>query len=75
MYEALIIFLYQIVFITNILISCALSPEGAPQSKKEEPTKPVVFDEAIYNWTRTFAETLHATEQKHYKVTPTHPLV
>ena len=34
--------------------------------KKEQPTN---FDEVIYDWSRTFAEVVQTTNQKHYKVT------
>lgn len=36
--------------------------------EREQPKKIVDFDETIYNWSRTFAEALHISGEKHYKV-------
>jgi carboxyl-terminal processing protease len=45
------------------------SAETSLARDKKEPDKSFNFDEVVYNWTRTFAETLHMTHEKHYKVT------
>ena len=37
------------------------------KDKKETPP-PANFDEVVYNWSRTFAEVLQITNQKHYKI-------
>ncbi len=36
-------------------------------TKEEQPAPKDDFDTAIYNWTRTFAETINLTKQRHYK--------
>lgn len=40
------------------------------EERKPEPEKKIEFnfDEVVFNWSRTFAEVLHTTSQKHYKV-------
>src|SRR5579862_4369835 len=40
----------------------------AKETKKTENKKEVPYDEAIFDWTRVFAEVLHTVGQKHYKV-------
>lgn len=37
-------------------------------TKKKEATTPASFDEVIYNWSRTLAEVLQTSNQKHYKI-------
>ncbi|HZW61547.1 MAG TPA: S41 family peptidase [Candidatus Babeliales bacterium] len=40
----------------------------ATKNKKEEPKKTVNFDEALFNWTRTWAETMQITKEKHFNI-------
>ncbi|MDR3550050.1 MAG: S41 family peptidase [Candidatus Babeliales bacterium] len=54
--------------IVALIIGCLFVCQ-AGSLNKEEKKDPVDFDQVIYNWSRTFAEVLAKTNQKHYKVT------
>src|ERR1700722_12118275 len=43
-------------------------PDLKKKSGKKERKIDFNFDEVVYNWSRTFAEVLQITGQKHYKV-------
>jgi len=57
---------YSMVFVTLCAaFSFSLNPK---QEEKETNKKTTNFDEAIYNWTRTFAEVIQLAKEKHYKI-------
>lgn len=61
-------FLYLSSLLTTF-VSVAL-PVPAPShkaDKAEENTVVVPFDETMYNWSRTFAQVMHLTHEKHYQ--------
>lgn len=41
---------------------------GAKDPKQDEPIKEINFDQVIFDWSRTFAQVLQTTNQKHYQV-------
>ncbi len=47
--------------ITHLLIPLSLFADEKPETPKGD------FDTLFYNWTRTFAETVNLTKQRHYK--------
>lgn len=51
----------------SLLIACSPMTLICATKPTAQET-PANFDEVIYNWTRTFAEILQTTQQKHYKV-------
>lgn len=55
----------SLIIVTVIILSCAFV---AMSKEKKQTTPPANFDEVIYNWSRTFAEVLQITNQKHYKI-------
>ncbi len=56
----LIMILIASAYTTSTLTEEKPSPENSSTSKPN-------FDETTYNWSRTFAEVLQLTNQKHYK--------
>ncbi len=52
---------YSIVLISQSLI-------GAAATSPEPKTAPADFDQLVYSWTRTFAETIELAKRKHYQI-------
>lgn len=59
----------SLAIVAAAFIGSALFVVQAHEKEKKDASKtPVNFDEVVYNWTRTFAEVLQITNQKHYKI-------
>lgn len=43
-------------------------PSPEKKAGAQELPKPDLFDKAIFNWSRSFAEVIHLTKEKHYRV-------
>jgi len=56
--------------LSGLLVCQMISAPSLTSSPKEKDKENIEFDfdEVAYNWTRTFAEVLEKTNQKHYKV-------
>lgn len=48
----------------NLFPKIEISSSSTIEKKEDSP---LTFDEAMYNWSRTFAEIMHLTHQKHYR--------
>lgn len=56
------------ILIIMLMITAYTSTTHSAAAQSPEPISPKPnFDEAAYNWSRTFAEVLQLTNQKHYK--------
>lgn len=59
---------YYRFFLSFAVIWCHLTIEGKVEKKIDQVEQSDVFDEVIYNWTRTFAEVIQTAKQKHFNI-------